>query len=37
MSPDPAAPPRELDLRVVLWSVAVVLGGIELCLELALP
>jgi hypothetical protein len=37
MSPDPAAPPRELDLRAVLWSVAVVLGGIELCLELALP
>jgi hypothetical protein len=37
MSPDPAAPPLELDLRVVLWSVAVVLAGIELCLELALP
>jgi hypothetical protein len=32
-----AAPPHEVDLRAALWSVAAVLGLVELCLELALP
>jgi hypothetical protein len=32
-----AAPPHEVNLRAALWSVAVVLGVVELCLELALP
>jgi hypothetical protein len=29
--------PPELDLRAVLWSVAVMLGAVELCLEISLP
>jgi hypothetical protein len=32
-----AAPPHELNLRAALWSVAAVLGVLELCLELVLP
>jgi hypothetical protein len=32
-----AAPAHELDLRAVLWSLAVVLGIVGLCLEVALP
>ena len=37
MSADPSAEPVEVALRAVLWSIAVVLGGVEFCLELALP
>ena len=37
MSPPPAAAPPELDVRALLWSVAVVLGAVELFLEIALP
>ena len=35
MSPA-AAPSEPVDPKVVLWAVAVVLGAIELCLEVAL-
>jgi hypothetical protein len=35
MRPSAEAPPPEIDLRAVLWVVAVVLGAVELCLELA--
>ena len=35
MAPAAAAPPLELDLRHLLWSVAVVLAAVELFFELA--
>jgi hypothetical protein len=35
MTPAEATPPFEVDLRALLWVVAVVLGALELCLELA--
>ena len=37
MSPSSQAPPHEISLRVVCWSVAVVLGAVELCLETLIP
>ena len=37
MAPHPGTMPPELDLRAVLWSVAVMLGAVELCLEISLP
>jgi hypothetical protein len=37
MSADTAAPPPEISLRAFFWSIAVVLGAVELCLEAALP
>ena len=37
MSPDPSAPSLELDLRAILWSIAVVLGALELSFEIVLP
>ena len=36
MSPAPAAHAHPPDLRAALWSLAAVLGVVELCLELAL-
>ena len=33
MSPDPQARPHEIDLRAALWSVALVLGIVELLFE----
>lgn len=37
MTPSSQAPPPEISLRGILWTVAVLLGAIELCLEAALP
>jgi hypothetical protein len=36
-APTPAAPPPEISLRAFFWSIVVVLGAVELCLEAALP
>lgn len=37
MSPHPRTPAHELDLRAILWTVALALAVVELCLELATP
>jgi hypothetical protein len=33
MSAGTAAPPREISLRSFFWTIALVLGAVELCLE----
>jgi len=33
MGPNPQAEPLEISLRGFFWSLAVALGGLELCLE----
>ena len=37
MAPGAPGAPFEIGLRAVLWSVAALLGAVELCVELALP